>query len=389
MKNALIPLSKSARIERIEVIDVLRGIALFGILVVNVEWFSRPWQELGHGMQPHASRLDYVVDWGVYLAARGKFLTLFALLFGMGFAVVSLRLDDGRHDFIRLYLRRSALLWVFGIAHALLLWSGDVLHAYALASLALLPVRRWSERMQLLLGLAIYVALCLSALLPSDAPRQGWWGCGGGQSALAAAKIYTQGDWWQVTVQRGRDFLRLLPHDRSIVPLSYALFLCGSWLVRSGRIVEVHANAGFFLRVAIFAGVFGGALTLLALYAGAAAGAVERLGALILAIGYIGAVAFAFTTRWLYRPLALLAPVGRMALTNYLLQSLLASTLFYGYGFGLWGQLGRAGQVLLALVIFALQVVFSHCWLGYFRHGPMEWLWRAFTYWQWPALRRR
>lgn len=372
------------RVERIELLDVLRGFALLGMLTVNVEWFSRPWQEFGQGLGD-SQGLDRIVDWVVYLAARGKFLAMFALLFGMSFAAASMRADQDGRDFPAMFLRRNVFLWLLGLANALLVWPGDILHVFALASLGLLLVRRWSERTQLLLGLAIYAALCVGALLSSHDGRPGW---ADGQSALAAANVYRLGHWWQVTVQRMNDVVMLLPHDLTLVPMAFALFLCGGWLVWSGRIVEVHANAGFFLRVAVIGGGFGSALTLFALYAGAAGAAVRMLGVLILAFAYIGAIAFAHTIGWLRQALSILAPVGRMPLSNYLLQTLVGSTLFFGYGLDLWGKLGRAEQLLLVLVIFAAQIALSRWWLTHFHYGPLEWIWRWFTYWKRPLMRR-
>src|SRR5690606_14476625 len=110
------------------------------------------------------------------------------------------------------------------------------------------------------------------------------------------------------------------------------------------------------------------------------------MGSPPMALGYIGIVVLAWLagTRWL----RVVAPAGRMALTNYLLQSVVGTLLFYDYGLGLWGDVSRAGQTLLVFAVFALQVAASHWWLARFRFGPMEWLWRAFTYWQWPVMRR-
>ena len=114
--------------------------------------------------------------------------------------------------------------------------------------------------------------------------------------------------------------------------------------------------------------------------------ALHMAGSPLMALAYIGLVVLAWQAgaRWL----AVLAPAGRMALTNYLLQSLVGTLLFYGYGLGLWGDVSRAGQTGIVLGVFALQVAASHWWLARFRMGPVEWLWRAFTYLQWPAMRR-
>jgi len=110
------------------------------------------------------------------------------------------------------------------------------------------------------------------------------------------------------------------------------------------------------------------------------------LGNLPASLGYVGAVVLAFHGRW-RRWVAALAPAGRMALTNYLLQSLAGTLFFYGYGLGHWGM-GRAGQLVFVCVAFALQLLVSRWWLSRYRYGPMEWLWRGFTYLRWPRMRQ-
>lgn len=376
--------------DRIVALDVIRGFALFGIFLVNIEWFTRPWQELGEGMLAGAAALDHAVDWGVYLAARSKFWMLFSLLFGMGFAAMSERFAATGRDFRGTYLRRSALLFAFGLAHALLLWPGDILHSYALAALLLLLARRMQPSTQLGLGLSIYLGLSLLAMvggallavteteLPTDAA-----------GATAAARIYAEGGYAAVTAQRARDFFGvLLVHDIDIVPMAFAVFLCGAWFLRTGRIGDVAANVGFFRTLAI-AGLSVGAVFTAVLLFGpqSIASGVLLLGSAAIALGYLGTLAWLLARPATARLVAWLAPVGRMALSNYLLQSLIASTIFYGYGFGQWGQIGRTGQLLLVIAIFAVQVVLSRWWLSRYRFGPVEWLWRWGTYGKRPAMR--
>jgi uncharacterized protein len=378
--------------ERIEALDVIRGFALFGIFLVNIEWFTRPWQELGAGMQAGTAALDHTVDWLVYIAARGKFWVLFSLLFGMGFAVMSERLDATGRDFRSVYLRRSALLMAFGIAHAVLLWSGDILHSYALAALLLLLARGMQPTAQLSLGLAIYLGMTLLATvggivaagvkaLPNDEAANA-------EAAAAAAQVYAHGDYLAITVQRVRDFVfELLVHDIDIVPMAFAVFLCGAWFVRSGRIGDVVAHAAFFRALALV-GVAVGAVFGVVMLSGpqAIAGGMHMASSLALAFGYLGIIAWMLARPATARFVAWLAPVGRMALSNYLLQSLVASTIFYGYGLAMWGGIGRGSQVLLVVVIFAAQVVLSRWWLSRYRFGPAEWLWRWGTYGKRPAF---
>lgn len=377
--------------DRIVALDVIRGFALFGIFLVNIEWFTRPWQELGEGMQAGTAALDHAVDWGVYLAARSKFWLLFSLLFGMSFATMSERFAATGRDFRGMYLRRSALLLVIGLAHALLLWPGDILHSYALAALWLLLAHRMQPSTQLGLGISIYVGLSLLAmagglLLAAAEPAVST----DAAEAAAAARIYADGDYVAITAQRARDFFGvLLVHDIDIVPAAFAVFLCGAWFVRTGRIGDVAANVGFFRALSVAGLSIGAALTAVLLFGPQAiAGGVLLLGSAAIALGYLGTLAWLLARPATAPLVAWLAPVGRMALSNYLLQSLLASSIFYGYGLGQWGQIGRTGQLLLVVAIFAAQVLSSRWWLSRYRFGPVEWLWRWGTYGKRPAMRR-
>lgn len=393
--------------ERIEALDVIRGFALLGIFLMNIEWFSRPLQELGHGIPAGLTGADHTAAWFVYFFVQGKFWTLFSLLFGMGFAVMAERAQATGGPFTAIYLRRSFVLLALGVLHALLLWPGDILHSYAIAALILLGLHSVGRRALLGLGIGLYVALAASALLfglmmsvmpaeemapmvkEAEKARV---------AAAAAAQAYAQGGWLEVTAQRARDFLQVLSFDVAVVPSALGMFLIGAWFVRSGKIGDVAAHRGFFLKLALAGLTLGLALTAWSTSFGISfeagremgrqmvASALHMLGALPLSLGYLALIALGLTVPAIERWLAWLAPAGRMALTNYLLQSLIASLIFYGYGLAQWGQIGRAGQVGLVLAIFAGQLLLSRWWLSRYRFGPMEWLWRWATYGRRPAM---
>lgn len=392
---------------RIGLLDALRGLALAGIFVVNIEWFTRPWQEFGNGMAQGLAGADLAAAWFVHVFVAGKFWVLFSLLFGMGFAVMMERARaSGRATPI--YLRRLAVLFAIGIAHALLLWVGDILHAYAIAGLVLLALRDAAPRVQLGIGLALYLGLHVLSLLAAAAllvvppEAMGLGADAAAESARAgadAAAIYAGGGFAGVTAQRLDDFLFLAPNLVGVVPMALAVFLVGSWLLRSGRIADVAGNRGFFRRMAVLGLSLGLGLTLWGawLATGSAAGTYDArwvlaaslhgLGALPMTLGGVAALALAWTSPAGSRLLGILAPAGRMALTNYLLQSLVASLVFYGYGLAMWGRIGHAGLLLLALAVFALQVAASRWWLARYRFGPLEWAWRWATYGSRPPMR--
>nr|WP_272494078.1 DUF418 domain-containing protein [Stenotrophomonas mori] len=378
----------------------MRGLALLGILLMNIEGFVGPLDLAGSGIDPQWQGLDRWADGLVYVFVQGKFFTLFSLLFGAGFAVMAQRAERSGRDFTRIYLRRSLGLLGIGLLHALLVWSGDILFAYALLSFLLLAFREAPREWLPAMGVLAYLAalglmLLLGAmmtLLPADAA--------GTQADTALAAIeaqrqaYGHGSYGEAVRQRLHDFGNAFGALLVVGPEVLGMFLIGSWFARSGALAQPEAHQRLFAWLRWGAMPAGLALMLAsACYQpwlapgrfdlrSAAAYAATSLAALAMCLGYL-----ALGVRWSAR-LQWVAPAGRMALSNYLGQSLVCTLVFYGYGLGLFEQLGRAGQLLFAGLLFAVQVVLSRAWLRHFQFGPMEWLWRGLTYWRWPPLRR-
>jgi len=403
--------------ERIAAMDVLRGFALLGIFLMNIEWFGgRPLVTMQLGLDANLRGIDHVVGWIIYTFVQGKFWTLFSLLFGMGFAVMLTQAERAGRSFVVPYLRRTLGLLGIGLAHALLIWSGDILFSYAIAAFALLlffrkmPVPRlWKWGVGLYAGLfALVLIVSLGAqLIPAaavpDAAERAELQKEVAeltQASTAEAQAYGQGTYADAAAERVKYFVKhALPMSLVFAPLAIGMFLIGAWLLRSGAIVEPAIHLSLFRRLAWIGLPIG--LTLAVLSAamqpsfdatsgsrGIAALSLMMLANLPVCLGYASVIVLLLQRpAWASR-LAWLAPAGRMALTNYLLQSLISTLLFHGYGLGLWGQLSRLDQVLVVLVVFALQVVVSRWWLARFRYGPMEWLWRGFTYLKLPALRQ-
>ncbi|WP_101924728.1 MULTISPECIES: DUF418 domain-containing protein [Luteimonas] len=410
MREQVTALGPLGERERIGALDALRGVALLGVLLMNVEWFSRPLQQLGAGLPPGIEGIDHGVAWLVHVFVASKFWVLFSMLFGMGFVVFDGRIQAAGASFERLYLRRLAALFVFGLLHITLLWPGDILHTYAIAGIALLLLRGLSARWQLWLGLAAFagmVALNLffagvMLVLPADvlADMQGEMLAPMLAGARRAAEVYANGSFGDAVAQRWRDYLQVGLPGLMMVPMIAGVFLVGSWLMRSGRVQDPAAHRGFWWRLLAVTLPLGALLTTCSVALGVsfvnvqvdgrgiAATALLLAGALPLSLAYVALAMLAWGTTPGRRALAVLAPVGRMALTNYLMQSLVLSLLFFGYGAGLWGEVGRAAQTGIALALFAAQVLASHAWLARFRQGPMEGLWRWLTYGRRPAWRR-
>ena len=383
---------------------------------MNVEFFSRPLADLDVGMAAGAQGLDHWVGWFVHVFVRGKFWTMFSLLFGMGFAVMLSRAEARGASFAGPYLRRTVVLGAFGVLHYVFLWAGDILFSYALGAMLLVLVaipaglRRWPPARLRRAGLALYLLPFLAMTIgggvmlahpPQPTPQE--------QQAQAQriqehetrvareARVLADGSYADAVALRADDFPRHLGSNAFFAVIVAGVFLLGAWFVRSGAMTDPAAHLGLFRTLACWGIPIGIGASLVA--AGIAttlvrghndaaymlATGLAMLGNLPASLGYIGAVVLAFHGR-LRRWLAWFAPAGRMALTNYLLQSLLGTLFFHGYGLGQWGM-GRAAQLVFVLVVFGLQLLLSRWWLARFRYGPMEWLWRAATYLRLPAFR--
>jgi uncharacterized protein len=393
--------------ERITEVDVLRGIALFGVLTMNFVAFAGPGVGItaAQASALPTAAIDQLAYWGVRWLIGDKANTVFATLFGLGFYIQMTR-GAGKPGFEARYRRRLSWLLVFGVANVLLLWVWDILHLYALAGFLLLTMRRWSTRSLVAFGLvaALYsdklhevlvqkpLGLANSEAYFTDAgivDRQSMMLSGDYPASIAYWAGFTWVDWLASTIV--------------ISWIVYALgrFALGAAIGRSGILEDVPRFVPLLRRIAwlaLPAGLVAAALVRL-MYTGAfgdnetlkAAGrALRSPAALILAAGYCTAILVALQKQWGRRLFGVFAPVGRMALTNYLLQGLIYSAVLYGppLGLGLVGKIGSFAVLMICITFFAFQTAFSHRWLARYRFGPMEWLWRALTYGERPRMRR-
>ena len=392
--------------DRIAVLDILRAVALIGILLMNMEAFSGPLDLSFTGIDPHWQGLDYAADALVYVLVQGKFFTLFSLLFGAGFSIMAQRAEAARRDFTPFYLRRSAALLLIGLCHALLVWSGDILMIYALMSLPLLACREAPTRWLPAMGVMVYLGaavlmLLLGAMMGLAAQVE----VGNAQlrdTLVQAQQVieqqrqaYGHGSYAQAVLQRLHDLGAASTAIVVVGPEVLGMFLIGSWFGRSGALAHPERFERLYRRLRWIALPLGLALMLGSAAwvpyvapgtftpVSGAAFALSSIASLLMCLGYL-----AWTVHARQR-LQWLAPMGQMALTHYIGQSLVCTLVFYGYGLGAFEQLPRAWQLAFALVLCALQLAISHAWLRVFRFGPLEWWWRAMTYGQWPPLRRR
>ena len=541
--------------QRIEALDAVRGFALIGICLMNIEYFNRSLTGIGQGMPAGLTGIDWLASYFVAYFVAGKFWTIFSLLFGMGFAVMLTRAESAGRGFFKPYMRRIGALAVFGALHHIFLFAGDILFSYAVGAVFLLVVLygtwKWilaallaavglafvpglgpaaggvaatlvlsslialflrSEKHPLSLPVAALILLVLGAIGTIAAavmwtlhvgPEQarGPVSAVGGLLLLlaflankyrnpvearpwrAAAAVYLlftilmtiggavdyftppepavaapavapakvappaalaaksdskkaaakpeltaaqkkaeaaaerakslkeraektatenrvmgSGSYVELVQLRARHFVEHAQNESGFATLLVPMFLLGAWFIRSGAMQNTRAHLPLFRRLAyiglpvgIGMGVLGSLIATTHVPGAQHDGFMLASGLLMIGnlpacLGYVSMIVLMLHSRSPLARVRVLAPFGRMALTNYLLQSLVLSSIFLGHGLGYWGM-GRAGQLLVALSLCAVQIGFSHWWLARFRYGPAEWLWRAITYLKVPAMR--
>ncbi|WPW29000.1 DUF418 domain-containing protein [Streptomyces atratus] len=378
---------------RILEVDALRGFALAGILVVNVLTTAGPPGVRGGLTQVHAA--DGAVEWLVVLLAQSKFYLLFSFLFGYSF---TLQMDSAARAgarFVPRMSRRLAGLFVLGLAHAVLLFTGDILMMYALCGLVLLaarnagPAKAWRAALWVYGvagGFLLLVALGAALFDPGDL----------GESAAAKAELTAayRGGFTEVVganIRALSEIVAALPLMGGYVVAAFLVgFVAGrrQWLGAAALTDRARLRRIFLTGLAI--GVPGALFSA----AGMAGPLPERWELFGLAVGLAAAPALSaayatglllwFTTPSGAATARVLAPAGRMALTNYLTQSLVMALAFSGYGLGLYGRTGAAAAVSGALVLYACQLALSGWLMRRHRLGPVEWLLRALTLWAWP-----
>ncbi|MER6916528.1 DUF418 domain-containing protein [Streptomyces sp. NPDC000594] len=387
---------------RIGHLDAVRGFALLGILLVNITYLASAHQGVGVPDPAFATPLDQAVRWIQTTFFEAKFFLLFSFLFGYAF---TLQLDSAARSgaaFAPRFLRRLAGLFVLGALHAVLLFPGDILTTYAVLGLLLLAVHRIRPRTAVRVAVSILVVTAVGyALLALALHLAGGGGLDPAEAADAARRNTEalRGDAGSVIGAH----LRQLPEVAYLLvffqaPSAFAAFLLGLAAGRRGALLRVADHDRTLRRLqwaGLTVGVAGGLLHAHAsLSHPGTAYQLLALGADVVTAPLLAAAYAAVLLRLLHRgrlgrTAALLAPAGRMTLTNYLGQSLVCALLFTGYGAGLVGRVSPPAVVLIALALFTAQALASRHWLRRHRYGPVEWLLRAVTHAAWPAWRTR
>ncbi len=417
---------------RIGAIDALRGFAVLGILVMNVYAFAMPFAAYANPLIAGGTEAHNLAVWFVtHIFFDQKFMTIFSMLFGAGIVLMTSKAEaQGAAPAGYFYRRQSGLLFI-GVLHAYLLWFGDILFFYAVTGMIVYALRRLQPRTLIVAGcLLLAVAPLISwgaggylEKLAADAVS--YERAGGSAAALSAEQREAIAAWEEIraTILPGPEeiaadveayrgsYVDIFRHRAPLVASfqlealpffafwrTGGLMLIGMALLKLG-ILSGGASSGSYRRLAVAGYATGLPLCLVsglnawahdfdALYMLRVGQLWNYVGSVLVALGHVGAFMLLIRSGRLRSFVSRCAATGRMALTNYLLQSAVMTSVFYGYGLGLYGQVPRVGQMALAALLIALQLRLSPWWMSRFRFGPAEWAWRSLTYGRLQPLRR-
>lgn len=372
---------------RISSIDVLRAIALFGVLAVNLitEFRVSLFQQFLPPF-PDGTWWDRAIETAVSVGLELKAFALFSILFGVGLAIQFERLS-GKPARSKLLIRRLVVLLGLGVVHLCLVWNGDILTEYALVGLLALPALYLPNRLVTTAGL---VALVIYAALPLWlSPTFFWSGDAWLHQHVAEATLaYSQGSWAEVVRYNLREIPDIIPLHLLVAFRTFGLFLLGIAVWRTGLLREPEHYRRLISGAAILGLTWGFGMSVLdppgpdspfhAL--GPIVSMTTAMAPVVLAIGYGATIIGLFAFTRVSRVLRVFAPLGRMAFTNYLAQSLIFGWIFFGYGLGLFGRMSASHAIVIGMAVYLVQIAWSHWWLQRFRFGPVEWLWRTLMY---------
>ena len=418
--------------ERLPALDALRGVAVLGILVMNIYYFAMPLEAYSNPLAMGGTELHNLGTWFfTHVLFDLKFLAIFAMMFGAGLVLMWERAEARGARFGRIYYRRQFALLLIGLLHGYLLWSGDILFGYALVGMLVYPLRRLRPR-------TLVVTACVLMAVTGLAKHGLSYAMEGlREQAVEYAELQAAGqaldrkqrrllEQWEATraflaptqaemqvnleAHRGT-YAELLRHRvPTTMGMQQGFLIVYSWrvaglmclgmaLMKLG-VLSAARSEGFYRRLMLLGYGLGLPLTVYSgldlfahgfepFYAMRYGMLANYVGSVVVALGHIGMVMLVVRTGFLRGLMGRFAAVGRMALSNYLLHSLILTTVFYGYGLGLYGRVPRFWQMGFVVAVIGLQLLASPWWLERYRFGPAEWAWRSLTYWQRQPMRRR
>ncbi len=411
-------LSPVSATERETFMDVLRGFAILGIFIANLGSGFSGFREEDHLTGPYLlGEWDHKMSFLHHMLIEGKFYSIFSLLFGWGLALQFKRAEEKGLNALPTVKRRLAIMLVLGAIH-LLVWPGDIVFFYAMLGFLFLPFRKLSDKTMLITGI---VLVLLPIGLYAAKAQWTWLNAPAGILFQAGRQVddhilgisseaeyhafVKNAGWWDLLKGNLSGFFYRYGYlfFVSRIPKVLGLFFIGYALGRSGfyRNLEQHKKTVYWI---IGLGLVFGlpANYYLARYItyfmsdywdlklnGFYQTLAYALGVAPLAMAYVGLFMLSFQTQAGKKILSVLAPVGKMAFTNYFLQSLIGHFVFLHAGLGYSGQVGPVYYTLFGMAVFMLQIIISTAWLRYFNYGPIEWVWRSATYKKWQPMKKQ
>lgn len=378
--------------ERIQILDILRGMALMGILIIHIatgmHWmFASPEQKVLMPFPEINAILGPTIDFFFIDKSR----TLFAFMFGLTFFIQLKSAEHHKKPFKRAFLWRLTILMILGLLHGHLLYGGDILRYYAVGGLLLLFVYKWSSKSLLILGLFLNILVPIITTIVSIVFEINLFGDFPDMASIH--KAYMSPSFWdnlyinnQSAIWRYNAFFLL----NFAIPAT-GIFLFGIWMGRRNYLQHPEKHTKTLKQFVVWGLGLGFLFQGIQLYLISALENkwiignvvlyafmefISRIAVLLISLGYVSILTLLFLRPGWKRFLSILAPAGRMTLTNYVMQSVLLWIIFYGSGFGLYLKIGPSISIFIALALCGLQLVCSYYWLNYFKMGPLEWVWR-------------
>lgn len=397
--------------DRHDALDVLRGFAVLGILVMNIQSFSQPFAGYFNPMAFGTPSTSDFTIWSLsHLLADQKFMTIFSLLFGAGVLLLTGRVEGRGGRPATVHYRRMFWLLVFGLLHAYLLWYGDILVLYAICGLFIYPARRLQPGTLAALGIGL-LTICSALALAGGLTMPSW----------PPEEVREMTDtMWQPSAERmAREFAAFQGGWLAQQPLRaeyaqgfqlFEIWVWGIW--RAGgvmflgmallkwRVLTGERPASFYTTLATAGFVLGLPVVATGLFFNHVNGWNVRdgfflhaqwnhWGSLLVALGWIGLTIRVLKSGALTGVFNRLRAAGRMAFTCYIAETVLCTAVFYGHGLGLFGRVDRLGQLLITFAVWMAILVLAPLWLARFRFGPLEWAWRSLTYWCREPIKRK
>ncbi len=410
MKSSKTPVYSTIPNERIISIDVLRGVAVLGILIMNIQTFSMIGaayiNPTAYGDLTGINKWVWIIS---HLFVRAKFMSIFSILFGAGVILFTDRaLEKGRKA-SAFHYRRMLWLLVFGMIHAYLIWYGDILVAYSLCGMLVFLFRKMSPKKLVIFGSLFFIIPVIFSLAsglsiqywPEESYNQNMQSWLPDAEKISHDMAAMQGNWMEqmdvrissaIFLQTFLFFWRTFWRITSMMLLGMALYKWG--------VLAAQRSNQFYTKMILIGLIAGYAISATGVYQNFQHNWImdysmfigsqfNYIGSVLVALGYIGIIMLISKSAQFIKFNKLFASVGKMAFTNYILMSLIAMFIFYGNGLGLYGQVEHQFQILIVIAIWIIILILSPLWLKKFQYGPLEWLWRVLSYWRLQPMKKK